>query len=401
MKIFIKICLLVCISWQVNGQNLNFNSPNNYRGFRPEYKDTLSIDLEKGKKIEFIYRWYDLFGENNLNSEKNFWLPFERNFKLLKTKVNELDLEDDPKYKIMLKTTPKNFTYYHRYFAIYKSNDLKNKSKEERNQIIQKRFDSISKLPIPLKQILSVSERIKPSKHKEYQLENKELVSQTHWQHILEVNNGQWKVRIYINDFEEIETLDIEKIKKLIKVEQTNFIKKRLYRYHSNLKYKIIDNKLKLERYNRFRFKKRTRNISLNVYPQVGTSLIKGKFSADLGVLLGMNFGHRQNSAARLALRYQLKAFGEENIHKKNSVKYNGFLDGIIDINIGENYKTEQWVGAGIGYLIHQEGNVYGDNTARIFLKYRSSKLFGVQPEFNYSFKEKKGFVGLGFYFSL
>ncbi len=72
-----------------------------------------------------------------------------------------------------------------------------------------------------------------------------------------------------------------------------------------------------------------------------------------------------------------------------------------MDVNIAKDYMREEWVGAGFGYLIHQEGDVYGDNTARIFLKYRSSKMWGIQPEFNYSFKENNGFVGLGVYFSL
>ena len=87
-----------------------------------------------------------------------------------------------------------------------------------------------------------------------------------------------------------------------------------------------------------------------------------------MGALLGMNFNHKQNSAIRLATRYQLKAFGQDNLNKNRSVRYNSFLDVLMDVNIAKDYKREEWVGAGFGYLIHQEGQVYGDNTARVFI---------------------------------
>lgn len=120
-----------------------------------------------------------------------------------------------------------------------------------------------------------------------------------------------------------------------------------------------------------------------------------------MGALLGMNFNHKQNSAVRIAARYQLKAFGQTDRTNNRSVRYNGFLDALMDVNIAKDYIREEWVGAGFGYLIHQEGHIYGKNTARVFLKYRSSKMWGIQPEFNYSFKDNNGFVGLGVYFSL
>lgn len=54
-----------------------------------------------------------------------------------------------------------------------------------------------------------------------------------------------------------------------------------------------------------------------------------------------MNFNHKQNSAIRIATRYQLKAFGQENSNKHNSIRYNGFLDAIMDVNIAKDYKRE------------------------------------------------------------
>ncbi|MGZ2371050.1 hypothetical protein ACXR6G_14820 [Ancylomarina sp. YFZ004] len=404
MKIFIKICLLLSIAWQANGQGKGFNSPDNYMGHRPQYKDTLSIDLTKGQKVEFIYQWYDLFREDEQKFEKYFWNPFDSNFKLLKEKIKDLSFEDDTKYKITLKSRFDRYNFFSILSHFHVSDSIKNfksKTKEERKKNIKIRMDSVNKLLAQRNHVLSVTERVKPTKHREYQLENGKLVSQTQWQHILELDYQRWKVRFYLNKISDIETLSIQNIKQLIRSERSNFMKKRLYRFHTNLQYKLIEGELKQQSAYQPRRMERTRHMSLNFYPQVGTSLIKGQFSADMGALLGMNFNHKQNSAIRIAARYQLKAFGQADLNNEHSVKYNGFLDAIMDVNIAKDYKREEWVGAGFGYLIHQEGHIYGENTARIFLKYRSSKMWGIQPEFNYSFKENNGFVGLGVYFSL
>jgi len=405
MKRLLNICLFLCIAWQVNAQGRGFNSPDNYMGYRPQYKDTLSINLSKGKKVEFIYQWYYLFRKDEQKFQKYFATPFDSNFKLLKEKMTELTLEDDTKYKISLKSRFDRYSFINVMSHFNTTNSIKNfksKTKEERKRLIQIRMDSINNLLAKRKHVLSVRERIKPTKHREYQLENTELVSQTQWQHILELDYQHWKVRFYINELSDIETFNIQNIIQLIRSEQSKFMKKRLYQYHTNLNYKLVDGELQQQKKGYWsKRKRRTRHMSLNFYPQVGTSLIKGNFSADMGALLGMNFNHKQNSAVRIAARYQLKAFGQDNLNKSQSVRYNGFLDAIMDVNIAKDYMREEWVGTGFGYLIHQEGQIYGENTARIFIKYRSSKMWGIQPEFNYSFKENNGFVGLGVYFSL
>lgn len=404
MKQLFNICLFLCLAWQVNAQGRGFNSPDNYMGYRPEYKDTLSIDLDKGRKVEFIYQWYDLFREDDQKFEKYFWNPFDSNFKLLKEKIQDLSIDDDTKYKISLKSRFDRYKFYSmlQHFNVSDSvKSYKSKTKEEKKKILKIRWDSIHKLMAQKKHVLSITERIKPTMHREYQLENGKLVSQTQWQHILELDNLHWKVRFYLNDLSEIETFNIEKIKQLIRSEKANFMRKRLYRFHTNLQYKLIEGEIEQRSSYQARRKQRTRHMSLNFYPQVGTSLIKGDFSADMGALLGMNFNHKQNSAVRIAARYQLKAFGQTDRNNNRSVRYNGFLDALMDVNIAKDYMREEWVGAGFGYLIHQEGDIYGKNTARVFLKYRSSKMWGIQPEFNYSFKDNNGFVGLGVYFSL
>lgn len=402
-KILISSCLVLILAWQANAQARGFNSPNNYFGIRPEYKDTLIIDLNKGQKIEFIYNWYDLFRDDDEKFEKYFWKPFETNLNLLSEKIHELEFDNKNKYHITLKTWRDRTNITKRmqeFYSQYKKEDIEEKSKQERDSIHKYRFSKMWEFVYPRKYNLHINIRKDINKTREFQIENNKLVSQTQWQHIIEINYNSWKVRFYVNNLEDLKTVSSYNLKQLIRNEKDNFMKKQYYRFHTKLNYVLKDDKLVQQSSFGDRKKIRTRHMSLNFYPQIGTSLVKGKFSADMGALLGMNFNHKQNGAIRISMRYQLKAFGKGD-DNTNSVRYNGFLDGIMDINIGENYKREQWVGAGIGYLIHQEGNIYGENTARIFLKYRSSQMWGIQPEFNYSFKENNGFIGLGVYFSL
>nr|WP_320117543.1 hypothetical protein [uncultured Marinifilum sp.] len=402
-KILISSCLVLIMAWQANAQGRRFNSPNNYFGIRPEYKDTLIIDLNKGQKIEFIYNWYDLFRDDDEKFEKYFWKPFETNLNLLSEKIHELEFDNKNKYHITLKTWRDRTNITKRmqeFYSQYKKEDIEEKSKQERDSIHKYRFSKMWEFVYPRKYNLHINIRKDINKTREFQIEDNKLVSQTQWQHILEINYNSWKVRFYVNNLEDLKTVSSYNLKQLIRNEKDNFMKKQYYRFHTKLNYVLKDDKLVQQSSFGDRKKIRTRHMSLNFYPQIGTSLVKGKFSADMGALLGMNFNHKQNGAIRISMRYQLKAFGKGD-DNTNSVRYNGFLDGIMDMNIGENYKREQWVGAGIGYLIHQEGNIYGENTARIFLKYRSSQMWGIQPEFNYSFKENNGFIGLGVYFSL
>lgn len=404
-KIIFVLILLIIAFTEAFSQGKGFNSPNNYMGYRPEYKDTLIIDLDDGNKIEFIYTWHNLFRENDEITDKYFWKPFNTNLTLLSEKLNELKFENNNRYHITLKSwrDRTNITNRMKEFQLkYKLEGFKEKSKKERDSIAQMRLSQMWDFIAPRKHSLLVNVRKDITKTKEFQIENNKLISQTKWQHILEIEDVTCTVRLYTNKLDDLKKINSYNLKTLIRNEKDNFLKKQYYKFHTKLHYRIDDDKLVQQNPLSARRKVRTRHMSLNVYPMAGTSILKGELSADMGVLLGLNFNHKQNGAMRLGLRYQLKVFGSHKQTENLEMNTCSFVDGIVDFNLADDYKKENWIGAGVGYMIQRSGwSVYDDRTARIFIKYRSSKLWGVQPEFNYSFNKQEGFIGLGIFFSL
>ncbi|MCT4586320.1 MAG: hypothetical protein N4A71_00705 [Carboxylicivirga sp.] len=421
-KILLICCIFIVTCIHIDSQNvikepeklkvgfLGLNSPDNYYGIQ-QYHDTLSIDLINGEKIEIVYRWFDLFRENEDRFERYFWQPFESNFKILQEKLKEVPLDNALKYFVQLKTTRNlerelfgtSTVFGHQNYASFRDSltaDLNKDNKKAYKDSVSKRLQKYFRTLYRVESTLKVSEREVRNAQREYKLEDDKLVGRAQWQHILEVANKFWKVRFYVNDLNDLQAINDIDLREFIRGQKDHYIKRRYYLSYTNLKYKLVDDEIVQIPGWGDRVEKREKHIALKVYPTLGTSLLKSTWSADMGAVFGMVFNEQRSGALRIALRYQLKALGEEELNG-TSIRYNGFVDGMFDFNLAKSYQREQWLGAGVGYLVHQEGRVYGDNTARIFLKYRSSQRWGVQPEFNYSFSDNNGFVGLGFFFSL
>ena len=411
------LCLLLGVTRQISAQGKWLNSPENYMGTRPLYNDTLSIDFENGERMEIIYRWFDLFRENEADYQKYFRKPFESKYLLLQEKIKALPLNDAVKYHISLTSRREQHfklqnalhnndidtlkaIYLHRPSADSLLKGLNNDDKKAYKDSMRQRMEDYFSGRYPLRSTLTVTERTEQAVRHEYKLEGNQLTGRAQWQHILEVDNRWWKVRFYVNAIHDLSAFNSVDLNQFIRSEKEIFLRKRYYLYHSNLNYKVIDGEIKYQYAPFERRIKRTAHVALRIYPTVGTSVVKGKWSTDMGFIAGMTFNDKQQGALRVGLRYQLKGLGEETTGDA-VMSYNGFVDGIMDFNFGEDYKRAQWLGAGLGYLVHQSGGVYGKNTGRIFLKYRSSQLWGIQPEYNYSFNDNKGFIGLGVFFSL
>jgi hypothetical protein len=381
----------------MNAQDKGLKSPSNYCGYRPLYKDTLYINFGSGNKMEVIYRWFDLFHDDEDAYNKYFWEPFNAKLSLLQKQVKELSMDDDNKYVITLKTEKMHEN------AIM--NAMHYRNMDEIRQIMEERKDSFDTAierffggEVKKRSILTVKKRKVPEDTNEYLLHGTELIGMAQWQHIVEIKDVSWKVRFYLSDLSDLDVFSEVDLSAFFRSEKANFLRRRLYRFHTCLNYRLVDGEIKYEhQYGEIK-RKRTKHMALRWSPTLGTSLVKGKWSTDLGALIGFSFNDKQEAALRLALRYQLKGIGSDSGHR---LYYNGFVDSMMDVNIGKDYEREQWVGVGLGYLAHQEGDIFGKNTARVFMKYRSKNMWGIQPEFNYSFDDNKGFVGIGFFLSL
>lgn len=427
-KIIIITILLVCWVVDMDAQRIvvngkvpkkGLNAPKNYFGYRPEYNDTLYIDFGQGQKMEIIYRWFDLFRDSDEKFQKYFWLPYQTKYSLLKEKIEELPLEEHTKYVISIveKTDASNYKL---------ENAFHYNDKEAIAQIRKEKYGDINKKYVqyfqgadslrtdsalsqmmddffmgnyPKESVISMTERKQDLEHREYRLQGDKLVGQAQWQHIVEINNRQWKVRLYVNDPYDLSAFESVDLRQFFRSEKHNFLRKKYYMSHTVLHYKLDNSEIKYQYQPGERKQSRSRYMNIRWSPIVGTSLTNGQWSADLGAQVGLTFNDKQQYANRVGIRCVLKGITQE-FDWGSRFKHYGFVDAIWDVNLADDYQREQWVGAGFGYLVYNGGNAYGDNTARLFLKYRSSQLWGIQPEFNYSIDDNNGFIGLGFFFS-
>lgn len=395
----ILITLLITLSGlNLFAQGKLLNSPKNYFGYRPLYKDTMYVDFGNGQKMELVYRWFDLFREDEAAYKKYFWDEFDTMFTIIQEKMEELPLKEDAKYHIKL-ISKSNYNPMRYGNVKYKRGGKVIKIIPD--SAMQAHIDSFFNGNISVTRTLLLTERDITTKQSEYLLSDKKLIAKAQSQHIIEFGTNGWTTRFFLNDLRDMSSFTEVDLNGFFRELKERFLENQYYKYHMKLNYKVDDGKLEYV-YARDQFRrKRSKYIALKFSPMAGTSLVNGKFSADLGATLGLSFNDQQTACNRIGLRYQLKGIGLEQGADGNRMSYNGFLDATWDINIEEDYKRPEWVGAGIGYLIHQEAQVYGNKTARIFLKYRSTNMWGVQPEFNYSFEDNKSFIGLGFFFSL
>lgn len=384
---------------EVKSQGKWFNAPKNYHWGLSNKRDTLYIDYGKGKKVELNYSWYDIFGNiNEKHSETYFWNPLNHDLKILKEKLKEIPYKTESKYYITLHSKRPNLYLKELSETLKLSLEEAKKSgisKQKRDSLILVTERNHYKGQISKRYKLTVNERKKSHENREFIIEKNKLYNKIQWQHIIEIKEVLWSVKLYVTDLEEISEFDFDEIRRFLASEKERFLKRRYYQYFSKLHYKKENDEFKYERTIGEKISERPRFLKLGFDAGFGSSVIKSKLSADLSAGISLYFNENLQYASKLGLRSHLKSFGVD-----NKIKNNVFIDAIMDVNIAKSFTKEQWIGAGFGYLVNREGDIYGKNTGRVFFKYGFSNGLAIQPEFNYSFHDKKFLLGIGFSFN-
>nr|WP_319397961.1 hypothetical protein [uncultured Carboxylicivirga sp.] len=443
MKRVVFIMLLVVISESVFSQSSR--KIRNYIGYRGNnLKDTLRIDYGHGQSMEITYQWFQLFTEKEKRFNDLFWEPTTSLFHLMEDKVEKIPLKKGVKYHVTLEALTNRKYEMENYFHYagsgnehsvthkltigdsavvstkvrhkmktnpeqkiikekYKFDNYKNDptlSPEAKKDSINKMIDDFINSFYTKENILSVEERKDDEQQRQYKIENGELVGQLQWQHIIELKSGYATVKLYVNDLSDLSAFNLDQLHGFLRNETANYMQNEYYKYFTYLNYKVKDGDI-VYNYSPFeRRRKRNKTYTFELTPVVGTSIQKSHWTADAGLQYGLTINKGLQASNRISVRYMLKSYGDPLIAGA-PVKVSGFADALWDVNLADDYKTPTWVGAGLGYMVHNNGNLYGDQTFRVFLKYRSSQHWGIQPEFNYSIDDKKGFVGIGLFFSL
>lgn len=398
-KILILLILIVLIIPNIKAQGKMFNAPKNYQWGLSNKRDTLFLDYGNGKKMEISYSWYNIFGSvNNEFSHKRFWNPINMDFKILKEKIKEIPLKQDKKYHITLLSQRPNL-YSDEFFETIKLKNQEGKetglSKEKRDSLLQTIFQNYYKGKIKKKHKLTVNERKTSDEDREYLIVKNKLYNKVQWQHIIEIKEQLWSVKLYVTNLQEIDEFDFDEIKEFLTSEKERFLKGRYYQYFSRLHYKKENGEFIYERNLGEKVIERPRFLKLGMDAGVGASIVKGSLSADASASFYLQFNEQMKYSSKLGLRTQLKSFGQD-----NKIRNNVFLDAFLDLNIDDLLGKKNWIGAGFGYLVKREGDIYGKDTGRMFFKYGFSNGIAIQPEFNYSFHDEKFLLGIGVSFN-
>ncbi|TKG97131.1 hypothetical protein EYV94_01520 [Puteibacter caeruleilacunae] len=372
--VFTIAILLLTIASYAQLVSIKPDKERNYSGYRPkEIRDHLLLDLGNGERMDMKYTWSRIRPKYIPEYTEEFDHMLQAAINAIKT----IELNDDFKYHIRLK---------------------RKWVKINRSEISMDSVKYIRSHPNEFSEdIITIKERKNTNTDAEFVMKNNKLTKKVQWQHAIELESRMEDVtKFYINDLENLENLkiDYEKVfTKCIEIIQD----RHYYHFCSRMNFKMNDGEPTF--INNTGWRKRPPYYLIGFYPMIGTSLVKGKLSTDMGLLVAGSFNEKQNGNARIGLRYQLKCFGEDTPMGRRS-RYNGFVDAIMDINGGQDMKPQEWIGLGVGHLAHRSGDIYGAGTWRVFMKYRSSKYWGIQPEYIYSFKDKKGSFGIGVYLS-
>lgn len=367
MKSLQLIFLALLSTVASHGQFKKLHAPDNYIPDGPvDHKDEIVIDFGDGEKMELKYYWYNMFRENESIVRNTFCKHFERMLNNLSEEMGKLNVSQG------------------KYYITYEYTDYKRKKGDD------------------LAGVLTVERRAEPDNTEKFSVRNGKLDGKLEYQNIIELHfmsEHLWNAKLYVNDLKNLTNFK-QDYYSFFREETPKYLENQWYKENRRTYYFLDEEGLQY--YDSSVLGKRYPFVGIKVYPSAGVSFLKSRYSTDLGILLGASINdHQPGRNIRAGLRYQLKAVGDED-YLYGRAYYNGFLDLVVDRNMGKNYYSKQeWVGVGIGYLIHQEGDAYWKNTARVFFKYRSPKLWGVQPEFNYSFKEKRGYIALGIFVAL
>ena len=386
MKNILILFISLLISNTILAQ-LNIFGKWNYDNWNSQ-KDTLVIDFGNGLKSELAFKWQYAYAEKELLFKRMFWDDFSTQLTFIKEEIPKLVQDENHKYHVKLKVNQ-----LHIMTKFFQERMQKDSVLSPLDSLRYSHFAEHHST-------LTVDKRQAVDQMDEFIVVENKLIGKAKWQHIIEIDHVFWKLKIHLNDINDLDMVLSPDYYSFFREGRKKYIEDKRYKSINKMNYNYSNGQLLYKHQWRDRLKQRNKRMTLQFQPMAGTSILKSKFSADMGLMLAACWHKNNPNYPKIGIRYQIKGIGEETLNG-SQINYNGFVDAVFDMGIGKTDKRQDWIGAGVGYLVHQAGKTYGDNTARIFLKYQSSKYWGIQPEYNYSFADNKGFIGLGFFFSL
>jgi hypothetical protein len=200
-------------------------------------------------------------------------------------------------------------------------------------------------------------------------------------------------IQIMISDLSKLDSLENIDFKALLSKHTKKVFREKLYKYDLNCKYTYSNGEFENDYV--IRLKKRKPYLAIRPSVGIGAGLIKGHLVNNGTFLIETSFNDYGKGAIRLYAQYEYMANYDD-----NSVYGSGFLNLGANMNFSEDYEPKDWMGFGIGYLIHRQNNsIFGENTLKIFFERQLRFGLKIRPEVYIETKDPE--LYLGFLFSM
>ncbi len=129
----------------------------------------------------------------------------------------------------------------------------------------------------------------------------------------------------------------------------------------------------------------------------VGVNLIKSEPVMDISAEMAFAFNKKGILRNQYYVSYNLLF----DFLEKSKINSNGFLNIGYRRNLSNNVDKPNWLGAEVGYLVNQQGDLFGDNTFRLGVNWELGRYVSVSPQLYLSddFTEFYPAVRIGFGF--
>jgi hypothetical protein len=205
------------------------------------------------------------------------------------------------------------------------------------------------------------------------------------------INKIQFKgdyIQILISDLSRLDSLESINFKKCLNQYSKKVFQEKLYKYDLSSKFSYSQNVFKIDyvKYN----KKRKPYLAIRPSIGIGAGLVKGQLVNNGTILIESSFNDYSKYAIRLYAQYEYVAN-----YDKKSIYSSGFVNLGANLNLSDDYEPKDWLGFGIGYLVHrQNGSVFNENTLKIFFERQVKIGLKIRPEVYFDTVDEELFLG-------
>jgi len=198
-------------------------------------------------------------------------------------------------------------------------------------------------------------------------------------------------------DFIQIEYSDISQLDSILNIDFDSFFKtyteyvkeQKLYKYALYSFYSYQHNEFEKERI--IKMRRERPYIAIRPSAGIGVGVIKGKLINNGSILIESSFNDTGKGAIRLYTQYELFTN-----YVENKIYTSGFINLGANLNLSDDYQPKDWIGFGLGYIIHQqELSIFKQNTLKLYFERQIKMGLKFKPELYYDINNSELFMGL------